>query len=43
MSERIKITAVADDGEHVTVEEDKDSPLYHLLHAAVRELLGRGL
>jgi hypothetical protein len=41
MSERIKITAVADDGEHVTVEEDKDSPLHHLLHAAVRELYGK--
>ena len=40
MPERIAIIAVADDGEHVTIEEDKDILLRHLLHVAVRKLYG---
>lgn len=41
MSQQWKITAVADDGEHVVIAEDKDNVLRRLLIAAVRELYGR--
>lgn len=40
MSDRWKITAIADDGEHVTIEENKDGLLRRLLAEAVKELYG---
>jgi hypothetical protein len=40
MSEQWKITAIADDGEHVTIEENKDSLLRRLLTEAVHKLYG---
>jgi len=40
MSGRWKITAVADDGEHVTIEENKDGLLRRLLTEAVKKLYG---
>lgn len=40
MSDQWKITAVADDGEHVTIEEDKDGLLRRLLTTAVHKLYG---
>jgi len=40
MSDRWKITAIADDGEHVTIEESKDGLLRRLLTEAVKKLYG---
>ena len=40
MSDRWKITAIADDGEHVTVEENKNGLLRRLLTEAVHKLYG---
>ena len=40
MSDRWKITAIADDGEHVTIEENKDGLLRRLLTEAVKKLYG---
>ena len=41
MSDRWKITAIADDGEHVTIEENKDGLLRRLLTEAVHKLYGK--
>ena len=40
MSDRWKITAITDDGEHVTIEENKDGLLLRLLTEVVHKLYG---
>ena len=40
MADRWKITAVADDGEHVVIEENEDGLLRSLLTTAVHRLYG---
>jgi hypothetical protein len=41
MSDQWKIKAVADDGEHVIIEENKNGPLRRVLTTAVHELYGK--
>jgi hypothetical protein len=40
MSDRWEIIAIADDGEHVAIEENKDGLLHRLLTEAVKKLYG---